>query len=129
MRAVPEGRPEREEARRCATGVGRTGADTALCPFRLETGRKHQIRVQLAHSGHPLRRDMRYGHGVRGQHIALLGRGAPSDPPHPERTHDLLRRAPRGNRRCSGLMDTGIDSVSGTYQAEGANAVSNPIFL
>ena len=28
--------------------------DTALLHIRLETGRKHQIRVQLAHAGHPI---------------------------------------------------------------------------
>lgn len=47
--------------------------DTALVHVVLETGRKHQIRVQFASSGHPLVCDMRYGHGQRGQNIALWG--------------------------------------------------------
>lgn len=45
----------------------------ALVHVRLETGRKHQIRVQFMHSGHPLVCDMRYGHGQRGENIALWG--------------------------------------------------------
>lgn len=47
--------------------------DTALLHVRLQTGRKHQIRVQLAGSGHPIVHDMRYGQGVRGESIALWG--------------------------------------------------------
>ena len=47
--------------------------NTALVHVRLQTGRKHQIRVQLANSGHPIVYDMRYGHGVRGENIALWG--------------------------------------------------------
>ena len=46
---------------------------TALCALRLETGRKHQIRVQMREMGAPLWGDHRYGHGVPGQQIALWG--------------------------------------------------------
>ena len=46
---------------------------TALVHIVLETGRKHQIRVQFAASGHPLVYDMRYGKGERGENIALWG--------------------------------------------------------
>ena len=46
---------------------------TALCALRLETGRKHQIRVQMKEMGAPLWGDHRYGHGVPGQQIALWG--------------------------------------------------------
>ncbi len=51
----------------------KTAADTALLHVRLETGRKHQIRVQLAHSGHPIVQDMRYGIDRAGEPIALWG--------------------------------------------------------
>mgnify|MGYP002509403176 CR=1 FL=1 len=34
---------------------------TSLCSLRLETGRKHQIRVQMAGISHPVYGDMRYG--------------------------------------------------------------------
>lgn len=46
---------------------------TALCAIRLETGRGHQIRVQMAHAGAPLWGDNRYGGGIPGQQIALWG--------------------------------------------------------
>ena len=46
---------------------------TSLCSLRLETGRKHQIRVQMKEMGAPLWGDHRYGHGVPGQQIALWG--------------------------------------------------------
>lgn len=46
---------------------------TALCAIRLETGRNHQIRVQMAHAGAPLWGDNRYGTGIPGQQIALWG--------------------------------------------------------
>ncbi len=46
---------------------------TSLCAIRLETGRSHQIRVQMSSSGHPLWGDNRYGHGIPGQQIALWG--------------------------------------------------------
>lgn len=46
---------------------------TALCAIRLETGRNHQIRVQMAHAGAPLWGDNRYGGGIPGQQIALWG--------------------------------------------------------
>ena len=44
---------------------------TALCAIRLETGRNHQIRVQMSHAGAPLWGDNRYGTGIPGQQIAL----------------------------------------------------------
>jgi len=47
--------------------------NTSLCHIRLQTGRAHQIRVQMASSGHPLVNDARYGHGVPGKQIALWG--------------------------------------------------------
>ncbi len=46
---------------------------TALCGIRLSTGRKHQIRAQLANIGAPLWGDNRYGSGIPGQQIALWG--------------------------------------------------------
>lgn len=46
---------------------------TALCAITLETGRNHQIRVQMAYAGAPLWGDNRYGAGLPGQQIALWG--------------------------------------------------------
>lgn len=45
----------------------------SLVAIQLETGRAHQIRVQMQHAGYPLWGDNRYGHGKRGQQIALWG--------------------------------------------------------
>ncbi len=47
--------------------------DRSLVAIRLETGRAHQIRVQMAGAGLPLWGDNRYGRGTRGQQIALWG--------------------------------------------------------
>ena len=46
---------------------------TALCAIKPETGRNHQIRVQMSHAGAPLWGDNRYGSGIPGQQIALWG--------------------------------------------------------
>jgi 23S rRNA pseudouridine1911/1915/1917 synthase len=37
------------------------GQETSLLEVTLETGRKHQIRLQLAHCGHPIVGDRKYG--------------------------------------------------------------------
>ena len=52
--------------------IGRKNG-TSLCSLRLDTGRKHQIRVQRKEMGAPLWGDHRYGHGIPGQQIALWG--------------------------------------------------------
>ena len=41
--------------------VARFGVDFTLCKFDLQTGRTHQIRVQMAGISHPIYGDMRYG--------------------------------------------------------------------
>ena len=45
----------------------------SLVAIRLETGRPHQIRVQMKASGHAILGDNRYGDGKPGEHIALWG--------------------------------------------------------
>ncbi|MBQ8161298.1 MAG: RluA family pseudouridine synthase [Clostridia bacterium] len=45
----------------------------SLCSIKLDTGRNHQIRVQMSHMGHPIWGDNRYGQGIPGQQIALWG--------------------------------------------------------
>lgn len=64
--------PERSDARRAVTRFSvleRFGPQTAppasLLECRLETGRSHQIRVHMAHLGHPLLGDPDYGRGFR----------------------------------------------------------------
>lgn len=43
----------------------------ALVEARPETGRMHQIRIHLAHVGHPLEGDPLYGAGAKGDHFFL----------------------------------------------------------
>ena len=45
----------------------------SLLRVKLFTGRSHQIRVQLSHSGCPIWGDARYGAGKPGEQIALWG--------------------------------------------------------
>ena len=86
VRTVPAGTPGAKEARLHYERLGaREG--TALVHLRLETGRKHQIRVQLSHLGYPICFDMRYGHGERGRDIALFG--AVLRLTHPTRKEDM----------------------------------------
>ncbi|MCI5956720.1 MAG: RluA family pseudouridine synthase [Clostridiales bacterium] len=72
VRVTDAGAPGAQQARLHYRVLSRNGV-TALAHIKLETGRKHQIRVQLMHSGHSIVYDMRYGHGQRGQNIALWG--------------------------------------------------------
>lgn len=48
-----------------------TKKNLSLLEVELKTGRHHQIRVQLAHLGHPIFGDMKYGKGPKGN-IALF---------------------------------------------------------
>ena len=59
---------------------------TALCAIRLQTGRNHQIRVQMANMGAPLWGDNKYGRGIAGQQIALWAGVRASDA---QGNHDL----------------------------------------
>lgn len=43
-----------------------THSDRSLLRVKLDTGRHHQIRVQLAHAGHPLIGDKKYGENTPG---------------------------------------------------------------
>ena len=52
-----------------------------LTEVTLETGRKHQIRVQHAHAGFPLWGDARYGGGEPGMQIALWAHALSFDHP------------------------------------------------
>ncbi len=60
---VHSARPSHEDARPAITHYRtiRAGVDTALVELTLDTGRKNQIRVQLAEAGHPILGDEKYG--------------------------------------------------------------------
>ena len=67
--------------------------DATLLEVHLETGRKHQIRVQLAHRGHPVLGDLKYGATTSFPHgIALHSRQLGLD--HPVRKTPLRLEAP-----------------------------------
>jgi 23S rRNA pseudouridine1911/1915/1917 synthase len=71
---VPADTPGAQEATLAWTRLmADAAADRALLAIRLQTGRKHQIRVQLAGAGHAIVQDLRYGAGAPGEPIALWG--------------------------------------------------------
>lgn len=55
-KVVAEGRPTRTNVTPVATT-----SDASLLSVRIETGRTHQVRLHLAHHGHPVWGDARYG--------------------------------------------------------------------
>lgn len=83
--------PGAQEARLRYHTLARLG-NSALVQITLDTGRKHQIRVQFAAAGHPLMYDMRYGHGERGRNIALWG--ARLSLCHPTRKEPMTFQSP-----------------------------------
>jgi 23S rRNA pseudouridine1911/1915/1917 synthase len=85
VRAVACGAPGAKRAALSFRPLARAQG-LALVEIRLETGRPHQIRVQLARAGHPLWGDNRYGDGVPGQQLALWShRLTVAHPTRPER--------------------------------------------
>lgn len=60
---------KKETARHAVTHYRRTASfadgQVSLVECRLETGRTHQIRVHMAHIGHPVLGDMLYGSGMK----------------------------------------------------------------
>lgn len=61
MRVSKTGKPAVTHARVLAHGTAGTATPCTLLELRIETGRKHQIRVHLAHAGFPLLGDALYG--------------------------------------------------------------------
>lgn len=56
----------------CRNQAAEKMQNMSLVHLRLETGRTHQIRVHMAHLGHPLVGDAVYGHGIAGETSAKL---------------------------------------------------------
>jgi 23S rRNA pseudouridine1911/1915/1917 synthase len=60
MQIVEPTSPGAKQARLCYRRLARVQRDSLL-EVKLQTGRKHQIRLQLAHRGHPILGDRKYG--------------------------------------------------------------------
>jgi 23S rRNA pseudouridine1911/1915/1917 synthase len=90
---VPQATSSSREAR-LAYRVLETSGSRSLLEIEMETGRKHQIRIQLAHIGCPIVGDVRYGSPApldSGQ-IALLAREITFE--HPTRREMLTFSCP-----------------------------------
>lgn len=74
---------------RLAYRVLESAGERSLVEIELETGRKHQIRLQLAHTGCPIVGDVRYGASspLPGRPIALFARSIRLE--HPTRREPL----------------------------------------
>ena len=92
-RVVPTPTDCSQEARLNYTVLGRESGKSLL-KVSLETGRRHQIRIQLAHMGHPILGDLRYGAEtpLPDRQIALLAHQLTVE--HPTRGDRLLLSSP-----------------------------------
>jgi 23S rRNA pseudouridine1911/1915/1917 synthase len=92
-RVVPTPTDKSQEARLRYTVLGKNDEQSLLRIF-LETGRRHQIRIQLAQLGHPILGDLRYGAStpLPGRQIALLAQKLRVD--HPTRGDRLVITSP-----------------------------------
>ena len=89
-RATPHGR----EASLRYRVLDRDGR-RSLLRIQLETGRRHQIRIQMAHTGCPILGDLRYGAtaALPGRQIALLAHHLEID--HPTRGERVVLTCPQ----------------------------------
>jgi len=83
---------ERGRSARTDYEVLAQGPSSAMLKLTLHTGRTHQIRAHLAHLGHPISGDQRYGSEVVKGHGVFLLHAAELAVPHPV-TGELLRFA------------------------------------
>jgi len=92
-RIVPAPTMNSQEARLNYTVLDRS-EHKSLLQVKLETGRRHQIRIQLAHVGHPILGDLRYGAGepLWQKQIALLAHILSVD--HPTQETRLTIQSP-----------------------------------
>lgn len=70
VRVVPKNTPGAKDARLTARPIAQAEGLT-LFEVELETGRPHQIRVQMKNAGFPLWGDARYGGGKPGEQLCL----------------------------------------------------------
>ncbi len=109
VQVVPPGTPEARQARLRYRRLA--GHDSlSLLELRPETGRKHQLRVQLAHRGHPFFGDTKYGSAYTfGQAIALHARSLTFRHPVRQEPITLTAELPSAWRdRFAGLLHGGF---------------------
>ena len=94
-RVIPSPTENSQEAR-LRYRVLEEGDDRSLLQIFLETGRRHQIRIQLAAIGHPILGDLRYGAGrsLPESQVALLARRLSVDHPTRRTRLDLISPIP-----------------------------------
>jgi 23S rRNA pseudouridine1911/1915/1917 synthase len=108
VHATHEGHPEAQLAR-LSYRVAARGGGISLLEIQLDTGRKHQIRVQLAKIGHPIVGDRKYGSTLElASGIALHARRLELE--HPIRKEPLRLEAPlpqawRRHKGIAALLD------------------------
>ncbi len=109
VRVVEAGYPEAKQARLRWRAVAFHDGLT-LVDVRLETGRPHQIRVQLAHRGRPLMGDFRYGarRPLDGRNLALHSYRLTLT--HPTRNEPMTWTAPPP-ATWHGLFDAEIEAL------------------
>lgn len=92
-RIVSEPTPHSQEAR-LSFRLLETIRSRSLVEVELETGRRHQIRLQLSYLGYPLLGDLRYGASapLPGKQIALLARELSVE--HPTRKESIVFQSP-----------------------------------
>lgn len=104
-RVVGAGEPDAKEAELECRPLSEEGGRTVV-EVRLITGRKHQIRAQLAHRGCPVAGDVRYGARTRlaGGAIALVAWSL--ELRHPVRPEETVRiRLPESVNPIPGWLD------------------------
>lgn len=90
---VPEPTPKSQEAR-LSYEVLDTAGPRSLVRIDLETGRHHQIRVQLAHLGCPVLGDLRYGASAPLPRMQVALFAMELELEHPTLKTDLILRSP-----------------------------------
>jgi 23S rRNA pseudouridine1911/1915/1917 synthase len=90
---VPEPTPRSQEARLSYEVLDVAGT-RSLIKIDLETGRHHQIRVQLAHLGFPVLGDLRYGASAPLPRMQVALFAMELELEHPTLKGDLLLRSP-----------------------------------
>ena len=116
MRVAPigSGQPAVTEATRLATRAAtQTAPALSLLDIELKTGRKHQIRVHMAHIGLPLLGDGLYGRpyrqGIRGKLYPLMLHAYGMSFVHPVTGESLEIRAPYPKRMRKLFAEPQID--------------------